>query len=146
MRQQRLFAGVIVVMIGAGCQEPCARQAITSVLIAQRQAWNRGDIEGFVDHYLKSDALTFSADGTTTRGWDATLQRYYKRYPDRQAMGQLQFDELEIVSLGQDSAYVLGRWHLEREPKNIGGRFTLVVRLIHDRWVIVHDHTSVAVD
>src|SRR5690606_2650838 len=64
---------------------------IQRILSEQQQAWNRGDIDAFMQHYLKSDALTFSSGGRVTRGWKQTLENYRKRYPDRAAMGKLEF-------------------------------------------------------
>jgi len=129
--------------IGAEAIGPHAmvRVAVRSVLRAQEEAWNRGDIPAFMEHYWKSDDLTFSSGGKTTRGWQATLDNYRKRYPTPRAMGRVSFSELEITPLGEEAAFVLGKWQLDREEP-VGGNFTLVFRKIDDRWVIVHDHTS----
>ena len=109
---------------------------------AQVDAWNRGDVDAFMEHYWKSDDLTFSSGGQTTRGWQATLDGYRKRYPTREKMGRLTLDGLEITPLGDAAALVLGEWKLDRASEPIGGNFTLVLRKIDGRWVIVHDHTS----
>ncbi len=109
---------------------------------AQSESWNRGDIEGFMSHYWMSENLTFSSGGKTTRGWQATIEGYKRRYSTPEKMGQLTFDQLEITPLGSDAAFVLGRWQLQRDEP-IGGNFSLVFRQMDDRWVIVHDHTSV---
>src|SRR5262245_32515366 len=45
------------------------RAAVKAVLNAQEDAWNRGDVDAFMQHYWKSDDLTFSSGGQTTRGW-----------------------------------------------------------------------------
>ena len=116
--------------------------AIVAVLKQQVQAWNRGDIEAFMATYWKSDKLTFSAGGHTTRGWQATLDRYKKRYPGRQAMGQLHFDRLEVTFVADNAAYVIGRWHLTKNKKPADGNFTIILRKQAEGWVIVHDHSS----
>lgn len=121
---------------GAGSQIP-------AIIARQADAWNRGDIEAFMDAYWRSPNLSFSSGGTVVRGWQATLDRYRKRYPDRRTMGHLKFFDLELTSLGPDAALVLGHWRLEREEP-VGGVFTLVWRRIDGHWVIVHDHTSVS--
>lgn len=115
--------------------------AIEAVLYDQADAWNRGDIDAFMQGYWKSDKLSFSSGGKVTRGWQATRDGYTQRYPTREAMGKLKFSQLEVTPLGEDAALVLGNWHLERtEP--VGGNFTLVMRKIEGRWVVAHDHTS----
>jgi ketosteroid isomerase-like protein len=116
--------------------------AIEDVLRLQAEAWNAGDIDRFMDHYWKSDELTFSAGGQTTRGWQNTLDRYRQRYPTTEKMGNLTFDELEIQPLNDSAALVLGQWHLKRDADSLDGNFSLIVRKIDGRWRIVHDHTS----
>lgn len=118
------------------------RGAVESVLREQEAAWNRGDLDAFMDHYWKSDALTFSSGGATTRGWTETLNRYRERYPTPEQMGRLALSELEITPLGDGAALVLGRWNVERADEPLAGNFSLVVRKIDEHWLIIHDHTS----
>jgi uncharacterized protein (TIGR02246 family) len=116
--------------------------AIFAVLSAQQTAWNRGDVDAFLEGYWRSPELTFSGTSGVARGWDGVLARYRKSYPDRAAMGQLDFSGLEFRFLGPDAALVLGRWHLKREKDDIGGVFSLVWQRFPEGWKIVHDHTS----
>ncbi|HET8925385.1 MAG TPA: nuclear transport factor 2 family protein [Candidatus Acidoferrum sp.] len=121
------------------------RAAIQEVLKAQQAAWNRGDVDAFLAGYWHSPELTFSGSGGVSRGWDGVLGRYKKNYPDRAAMGQLDFSDLEFRFLGSDAALVLGKWHLKREKDDVGGVFTLVWQRFPEQWKIIHDHTSVVV-
>ena len=118
------------------------RAAITSVLTAQQSAWNRGDVDAFLQGYWRSPELTFSGTGGIARGWDGVLARYKEHYPDRSAMGKLEFSGLEFRSLSPDAALVLGHWHLERQKGDVGGVFTLVFERFPEGWRIIHDHTS----
>ncbi len=118
------------------------REAIQAVLAAQQTAWNRGDVDAFLLGYWHSADLTFSGSNGVARGWDGVLARYKKTYPDRAAMGELDFSELEFRFLGPDAALVLGRWHLKREKDDVGGVFTLVWQRFPEGWKIIHDHTS----
>jgi beta-aspartyl-peptidase (threonine type) len=127
---------------GAESSESPISKAIEAVLRLQADAWNNGDIDAFMEHYWKSPQLTFSSGGQTTRGWEATLARYRKRYPTREKVGRLTFEGLEIFPLGTEAALVLGRWHVARDPEALEGNFSLVLRKVDDRWLIVHDHTS----
>jgi uncharacterized protein (TIGR02246 family) len=118
------------------------REAIDAVLRAQQSAWNRADVDAFLDGYWHSPELTFSGSGGVARGWDRVLARYKKNYPDRAAMGQLTFSDLEFQFLGPDAALVLGKWHLQREKDELSGVFTLVWQRFPEGWKIIHDHTS----
>ena len=118
------------------------REAIGAVLRAQQSAWNRGDVDAFLEGYWHSPELTFSGSSGVARSWDAVLARYKKNYPDRAAMGQLNFSDLEFRFLGPNAALVLGKWHLQREKDELGGVFTLVWQRFPEGWKIIHDHTS----
>jgi len=115
---------------------------IRAVMNDQVAAWNRGDIEGFMSGYWRSDKLTFVSGSNVTRGWQPTLDRYKKNYDSRAKMGTLAFSDLEITVLSKDAAVVLGSWSLAREKDNPHGKFTLVFRKFKDGWRIVQDHTS----
>jgi beta-aspartyl-peptidase (threonine type) len=121
---------------------PSVEREITEILETQRDAWNRGDLNAFLVPYWNSDQLTFSSGGELRRGFEATRERYLKTYPDRKAMGQLEFAGLEVTPLGTQSAMVLGNWKLTREAGPVGGNFTLVVQRHAGEWKIIHDHTS----
>jgi ketosteroid isomerase-like protein len=118
------------------------KAAISAVLNAQQAAWNRGDVDAFLVGYWRSPELTFSGSSGVSRGWDGVMARYKKNYPDRAAMGQLDFSELEFRFLGPDASLVLGHWHLKRDKGDIGGVFSLVWQRFPEGWKIVHDHTS----
>lgn len=117
-------------------------QQILSVLQAQQQAWNSGNIEAYMQGYHKNDSLRFASGGKVSYGWQTTLDRYLKAYPDKTAMGKLSFSEIDIKRISETAALVFGKWELEREQDHPWGLFTLIFRLTDDGWRIVHDHTS----
>ncbi len=152
--QQQLLAETLQQRLQAASQAPedaispsaweSVAAELEAVLRLQAEAWNAGDLDRFMEHYWNSDELTFSSGGQITRGWRGTLDRYRQRYPTTERMGRLTFDQLEVRPLGDAAALVLGRWHLAREDDMPGGNFSLVVRKLAGRWLIVHDHTSQA--
>ena len=115
---------------------------VLKVLEDQRQAWNRGDINNYMRGYWKSDSLVFVGKAAPVYGWQGTLDRYKKSYPDKAAMGELTFDIIEVKILDNHNAFVLGGWHLKREKDAPGGYFTLWFRKVNGEWKIVCDHTS----
>ena len=129
-----------LLLLLAASPEAEIRQTLTD----QTEAWNRGDLDGYMNGYWKSPELTFYSGGTVTKGWESTLERYRKRYQSQgNEMGKLAFTELHITVLGADAALVRGGWQLiTASGKNPGGLFTLAVRKFPEGWRIVHDHTS----
>jgi ketosteroid isomerase-like protein len=119
-----------------------ADAALRALLTAQAADWNRGDIDAFMRGYWNSPEITFAGTTGVSRGWQTVLDHYHKNYPNRAAMGHLDFSEIEITPLGNDTALILGRWHLNRDAGPVGGIFTLVARRFPEGWRIIHDHTS----
>lgn len=141
------FAGIFY--LGAspapsGSPARSSDDAIIAVLHAQQEAWNQGDIEGFMNGYMRSDETVFVSGDELTRGWKTVHDRYQSKYSDRAKMGTLIFSELQITTLSGDAALASGRWQLKRANDNPHGRFTLILRNIPEGWRIVHDHTSEA--
>ena len=127
-----------------GCRSNIASDPeaeIRAVLDAQVEAWNAGDIEGYLDGYLRSPALVFAGRGTFTRGWEPLLRRYKTAYPEG-SMGKLRFDDLEIHAIGTDDAWAIGSWRLDIDGSTPHGVFTLILRRTREGWKIIHDHSS----
>src|SRR5215208_1385564 len=102
---------------------------IRTILEKQVEAWNRKDLEAFMSGYWKSEALTFYSGGIKTNSWQSTIDRYRTRYQgDGKEMGQLEFSELQIEILGNNSAFVRGHWQLKMKDSEPGGLFTLIFR------------------
>ena len=118
--------------------------AIRAVLDSQAAAWNRGDVEGYMDGYERSDETTFVSGDSLTRGWQTVLERYKKSYDTREKMGTLAFNDLDIKPLSPFYAVVTGRWQLTRANDTPHGRFTLIFRKTSAGWRIVLDTTTSA--
>jgi ketosteroid isomerase-like protein len=118
------------------------RQAILNLMHNQELAWNRGDIDVFMQGYWKSDSLLFVGKNGPTYGWQTTLEHYKKGYPDKAAMGQLKFTILQVKVLDATNAFVFGGWKLNRANDAPGGYYTLWFKKIKGEWKIVCDHTS----
>ena len=115
---------------------------IMNVMSFQEKAWNKGDIDSFMNGYLKSEELVFSGSGGPVYGWKATKKRYLKTYPDLKTMGKLTFNVSKIKSLSINSAYLIGEYYLKRTIDDSFGHFTLLWKKVNGKWLIVSDHTS----
>jgi len=140
------IAFLLSLTLGISAQDSNAqiKAAVRDVLVRQQDAWNRHDLEAFMSGYWNSPDLTFFSGANVTTGWQATLERYRKRYQsERHEMGQLRFSDLQITPLASDAAFVRGTWKLTmKDGKTPHGLFTLLFRKFPDGWKIVHDHTS----
>jgi ketosteroid isomerase-like protein len=139
-----LASSVFVSTITAQTANAKTEATIRAVLDAQAAAWNRGDIEGYMDGYDRSPNTEFVGGDSITRGWQQVLDQYKQRYNSREKMGMLTFSELEITVLSKDAALVLGRWRLKRANDEPHGTFSLLFRKTKAGWRIVHDHSSSA--
>lgn len=115
---------------------------ILKLLEDQRLAWNKGDVEEYMQGYVKSDSLLYVGKTGPKYGWNNTLNNYKKSYPDKQAMGYLSFDIKDVKILSPEYAFVLGAWKLKREKDEPGGYFTLIVQKINGEWKVISDHSS----
>jgi ketosteroid isomerase-like protein len=133
-----------ICVLAAPQQTDNAWTEIQSVLQAQQDAWNRGNIDGFMDGYARSPSTVFISEDAIRRGWQTVHDRYREKYSNRDKMGRLLFSDLEITPLSSDSAVASGRWRLKRTNDQPHGRFTLILKRLPEGWRIVYDHTSAA--
>ena len=140
-----LMVGLLVQLLSAAAVNDTRPAAeINRVLKAQAQAWNRGDIDGYMQGYARAATTQFISGDTLTRGWETVRRRYKAKYDSREKMGVLSFADIKVMELGPDSAMAVGRWRLQRKDDQPHGRFTLLLRRLPEGWRIVHDHTSSA--
>ncbi len=133
-----LFIFLSVIVFAQSAEE----LAIQNVMTEQANAWNQGNINGFMKGYWQSDSLTFIGKSGVTYGYNNTLNNYKKNYDSPDKMGKLFFSELKIKRLSPEYYFVTGKWFLKRPVGDIGGYYTLLFRKISGKWVIVTDHTS----
>ncbi len=137
-----LFVILCSLLLNIACAQTNDKTAIRKVLNQQIVDWNRGDISAYMKGYWNSDSLLFVGKNGIRNGYKATLQSYKKGYPDTAAMGKLNFELLQFKRLSPVYFSVLGKWYLQRSIGNLNGYFTLLLKKINGRWVIVSDHSS----
>ncbi|MBL0267612.1 MAG: nuclear transport factor 2 family protein [Chitinophagaceae bacterium] len=117
-------------------------KAILQMLETQNQAWNRGDVSGFMKGYWENDSLMFIGKSGVTYGYQNTLENYKKGYPDTAAMGKLTTKQIKMIRVSKQYYFIVGKWYLKRSIGDISGHYNLLVRKINGQWVIVADHSS----
>jgi len=116
--------------------------AIRKMLSAQVVEWNKGNIEGYMHGYWESDSLLFIGSKGARYGYEATLARYKEAYPDAAHMGALTSVITSIQKLSNEYCFIVGTWALKRTAGDVKGSYTLLLRKIKGKWVIVSDHSS----
>ncbi|MCC6536956.1 MAG: nuclear transport factor 2 family protein [Bryobacterales bacterium] len=137
-----LLLATLPLLLGAASPD---ETAIRQILERQQAAWNKGDIKAFMEGYENSPDTTFVGASGVTRGYQPVLDNYLKRYPTRDAMGQLTFSAIEVHMIAPGSAWVFGRFHLKRNAAGGGdksGSYTLVCKKTGAGWKVVLDHTN----
>lgn len=141
------FSILVVLILWLSNFTPASAQTktqskILAALSTQTAAWNRGDIDGFMQTYWQHDSLMFIGKSGATYGWQNTLKNYKKSYPDKTALGFLTFNILKVQKLSAKYYNIIGRWHIGRNIGNLSGHFTLLFKKINGKWLIVQDHSS----
>jgi len=123
-------------------QNPTEIKAIKEILNAQKECWNNGDIDGFMEGYWNSEELIFtSLSHEPAFGWENTLERYKNSYPTKESMGKLKFEFLDLKLISKNTASLKGKWELIRESDNPNGLFWLDLQKFDKKWLITKDST-----
>lgn len=138
----KLFFGFLFLVSFSASSQSNAEKKILHVLEQQTLAWNRGDVENFMKGYWNNDSLMFIGKSGVTHGWQRTLDRYKKDYPDAMAMGKLSFEIIAVKKLSSKYYYVVGKWLLKRTIGDLNGHYDLLFKKINGNWVIISDHSS----
>ena len=118
--------------------------SVKTYMQEQENAWNEGDLNGFMKHYWKSDSLRFIGKSGLNYGWQKTLDNYKKSYKNKEEMGTLKFTNKSLDIVGEQTIFVVGEWNLMRADSlgDLGGMYSLIWEKKNGKWVITTDHSS----
>ena len=142
MKNTLLFIITLLLPIGVFAKGRKDEMKIRTLLQAQVIEWNKGNIEGYMHGYWEDDSLLFIGSKGPQYSFKTTLSRYKVAYPDTAHMGKLTSVITKIDRLSAKYYFVVGKWQLERTVGNVGGSYTLLLRKMKRKWVIVADHSS----
>ena len=137
-----LFFLAVNITYGQSILSESEKNEIISVLKQQEKFWNKGDINGFMKGYVKSDYLVFNGSSGPFYGWDSVKDRYIKTYPSKEKMGTLNFKIHNISLITSSVAQLIGQFFLSYPKSEVSGYFTLVLIKSKGGWLILSDHTS----
>ena len=137
-----LFFLAINITYGQSILSELDKDGIISVLKQQEKFWNKGDIDGFMQGYVKSDYLVFNGSSGPFYGWDSVKDRYIKTYPSKEKMGTLNFKIHNISLITSSVAQLIGQFFLSYPKSEVSGYFTLILIKSKGEWLILSDHTT----
>ncbi|WP_370100550.1 YybH family protein [Xanthomarina gelatinilytica] len=115
------------------------KETILNVMKLQEKAWNKHDLEGYMEGYWKNDSLKFYGRSGLTKGWQNTLNNYKKGYPTQAESGILNFVIKDISRIESHTYWVMGEYHLTRDAGDAKGVFMVIFKKIEGEWRIIAD-------
>lgn len=117
---------------------------VVKIVLAQRDAWNKGDLDGYLSHY-KNAQDTQAVLATLVRGVDNIRAAYRANFPNKESMGTIEDSEVEVRALGDNFALATGKYHLTRSRKGGGdveGTFTELFEKSAAGWQIIFSQST----
>jgi uncharacterized protein (TIGR02246 family) len=124
----------------AGASDP--EKEIYDQMIKMLDAWNRHDLDAYLDGFLHSDDIVLVVDGETIRGWDLLSKAFHDGYPNRDEMGTVTFDRVQVQMLAPDLGFVLVWYSIAFPKKKQFGTDTIIVKKVAEGWREMVSHTS----
>lgn len=120
------------------------------MLARSARAWNRGNLNAFMQDYLDSERTTYVGRSGVLRGRaairDAYARNYAAQFARDAAAGRpdsLSFEGLLVDPLAPGVVYALAYYVLARGDSVVArGPTSLIMQRVDGRWQIVHDHSS----
>src|SRR5260370_39033935 len=80
----------------AGASDP--EKEIYDQMMKMLDAWNRHDLDAYLDGFLRSDDIVLVVDDETIRGGDLLSNAFHSGTPNRDAVGTLTFARIQLRS------------------------------------------------
>lgn len=116
------------------------KKALIGVLEKQEADWNRGDLNAFLSAYWNSDTLVTVNVRGVQYGRDVLDRNMKRSFPDSASMGHLDYEVIHISLIGENDALLTGKWLRKNDKKFRGGYFSILMRKMNNRWIIISEH------
>lgn len=128
---------------GADDQEIDFDVRVEEILQLSADAWNAGDLEGFMVHYERAPTTTYIGSSGLLEGYEAIRDRYVPDFAPGTARDSLRFESIRTRRLEQRFGLATARYVLHRGGETIStGPFTLVLMQVEGVWKIIHDQSA----
>jgi uncharacterized protein (TIGR02246 family) len=117
---------------------------VVKIILAQQNAWNKGDLDGYLSHY-KDSPDTQAVLANLVRGIDGIRSAFKQNFPNRDAMGSIEDTDIEVKALGDNYALATGKYHLNRPKKSGGaleGTFMELFEKTQAGWQIIFSQST----
>ena len=121
---------------------PDPEKEIYEQMTKMLDAWNRHDLDAYLDGFLHSDDIVLVVDGETIRGWDLLSKAFHSGYPNPKEMGTVIFDRVQVQMLGPDLGFVLIWYSIAFPKRKQFGTDTIIVKKVAEGWREMISHTS----
>lgn len=124
-------------------EEENIEESIEAMLRRSADAWNAGDLDGFMDAFADGASTSHLTPDGPVYGRAAIRAHLATRFAPGAARDSLRLEDLTVRPLPPLIGIVTGRYVLSGEGAETSrGWFTVVVRRAGEGWRIVHDHSS----
>ena len=122
------------------------QQQIDYMISDMLGAWQLGDVEKLHQDYADDVSVVSGVWTPPIIGWPSYVAVYQQQ---RARMQQVRLDRSNTyIKVNETVAWVCYQWDfsgtLDGQPSAAQGQTTLVLEKRNNRWVIVHNHTSIA--
>jgi len=148
LRTAGLVLVVLLPTVFAACrfevgEEEDLERSIEAMLHRSADAWNRGDLDGFMASYADGASTSLMTVDGPVNGRVEIRELYAPRFVPGATRDSLRLENLNVRPLPPLIGIVTGRYVLYRAGTvTDSGWFSVVVRRAGDGWRIVHDHSS----
>jgi uncharacterized protein (TIGR02246 family) len=111
-------------------------------IVKMVDAWNRHDLDAYLDGFVHSDDVVVVVEGETVRGWDLLSRAYHGGYPDPKEMGAVTLDRVQVQMLAPDLGFVLASYTITFPKKKQFGTDTVIMKKVPEGWRELVSNTS----
>ena len=115
---------------------------LIKIVEAQVEAWNRGDLDGFLKPYLNDQRRTMIIGSFgVIQGFEAIKNHYLKKMEENSTLGELSVSNLQEVEINPTASFLNGHFSVQLNNQRNVGLFSLLFIKIGDESKIVCDYT-----
>jgi hypothetical protein len=132
----------IKVFNATAAQQPAVHE-ISTLILNQYKAWEKGDSDAYMSVFWKSPSLLYIIDSTIYFGWDQTKAKIERDYGDRRERGGLTLERLKTNIINEGLATTIEWWAMTFEKETLKGYSSSTWRKFSEGWKIIEIHTAI---